>query len=383
MNHTPPATTPQAITQPSPSVDAFLQAADQALEPRMHARVDLFINPNIQLPRYLVGRNADAQHLARLLPFQGVIDDSPGAPSQWCGLPVLPMHAVPKHAWVINCATSIAPVNVNRALTRANIAQRLHISDLLAHPAWPDQHLPWFVLQQREEFAQHRQAWAALYSRLEDAESKRVLTDMLCYRLSANPIYMKGRTVRLAQQYFEPFLNLKGEVFVDAGGFDGDTTELFMQHDPEHRRVYFVEPSPSNLKAAQQRLAGCDERITWLPVGLSSQAGQLNFNDGAGSASAVGQAGDIQIPVDTLDALVPGPVSFIKMDLEGWELHALEGCQRHIAQHQPKLAISVYHHAAHCREVCLRVLAMNPHYKVRLRHYTQGWSETVMFFTGS
>ncbi|HEX4878914.1 MAG TPA: hypothetical protein VFV39_03635, partial [Limnobacter sp.] len=197
MTHTATNPAKAHLQQPTPSADAFLCAADKALQIRMHARVDLFINPSVKLPRYLMGRNADAQQLAQALPIQGVIDDSPGAPSSWCDLPVLPMHAVPQNAWVLNCATSIAPVDANHALTQANIAQRLHVSDLLAHPGWRGQHFPWFVAQQREDFAQHRSAWADLYELLADAESKRTLTEVLCYRLSADPLHMKGHTVRL------------------------------------------------------------------------------------------------------------------------------------------------------------------------------------------
>ncbi len=360
----------------------FLNDMDAATQTRMHARLDLFMNPNVTIERYLVGRNQDAERLIEKLPFHGVIDDTPGAPQTWCGLPVVTMHAVPKHAWVMNCATSIAPVNVQRAMAKAGIAHGLHISELIAHPVWCEEHQPWFVKQQREDFQQHRDAWARLYDRLEDEESKQVLTDMLRYRLSANPAYMEQYSVRLDQQYFEPFLNLNQEVFVDAGGFDGDTSEIFIRHDPDYRRIYFVEPSPINLEAAQKRLSGA-ARISWLPVGLSNAAGELRFDPQAGSASAIGDQGQARIQVNTLDALVHEPVTLIKMDLEGWELHALEGCRGHIEQHQPKLAISVYHHASHCRDVCAKVLAMNPHYRVRLRHYTQGWSETVMFFTGS
>jgi len=47
--------------------------------------------------------------------------------------------------------------------------------------------------------------------------------------------------------------------------------------------------------------------------------------------------------VTTLDAAIGQPVSFIKMDLEGWELNALEGSRAHILEDRPKLAISVYH----------------------------------------
>ncbi|GLR26167.1 FkbM family methyltransferase [Limnobacter litoralis] len=359
----------------------FLEAADSALQARMCAKVDLFVNPAIRMPRYLVGRNADALHVSRVLPIQGVIDDTPNAPATWEGLPVVKMDQIPAEAWVLNCATSIAPVNVEQALMNVNVAQRLHLGHLAAYAGWINQQLPWFVAQQREDFSQHRGEWAELFERLEDVESKRVLQEVVCYRLTADPTFMQRHLVRLSEQYFECFLNLKGEVFVDAGGFDGDTTALFIQHDPDHRQIYFVEPSPINMTAAQVRLASTSARLQWLPVGLSSEAGELRFNAGEGSASAVGHSGDTCIHVDTLDSLVAEPVSFIKMDLEGWELHALAGCRRHIEQDRPKLAIAVYHDASHFREVARVVLGWNPHYKVRLRHYTQGWSETVMFFS--
>jgi hypothetical protein len=44
------------------------------------------------------------------------------------------------------------------------------------------------------------------------------------------------------------------------------------------------------------------------------------------------------------------------------------------------LAIAVYHRAADFRTVWRYARSLHPDYRVYLRHYTQGWSETVMFF---
>jgi len=77
---------------------------------------------------------------------------------------------------------------------------------------------------------------------------------------------------------------------------------------------------------------------------------------------------------------VEEPVTFIKMDLEGWEMKALAGAKRHIATNRPKLALAVYHKAADFRLIHDFVSSFNHGYKIYLRHYTQGWSETVMFF---
>lgn len=134
------------------------------------------------------------------------------------------------------------------------------------------------------------------------------------------------------------------------------------------------------MAAARKRLA-MQRDIVFMNMGLSDSAGELSFDPDAGSASSVSTGGTEKIVVNTLDATVHEPVTFIKMDLEGWELHALAGCREQIKQNKPKLAISVYHHASHFREVIQWVLSIHPDYRVRLRHYTQGWSETVMFFT--
>jgi FkbM family methyltransferase len=170
-----------------------------------------------------------------------------------------------------------------------------------------------------------------------------------------------------------------GEVFVDCGGFDGDTTEQLTRRCPQYKRVWLFEPSEVNMQMAKKRLAGARD-IHFVPKGVSDQMGRLSFNSGAGSASAVSDSGDDSIDVTTIDKEVEEPVSFIKMDLEGWELKALAGARRHIEQDHPRLAVAVYHHASDFWMIPEFILSIRSDYDVFLRHYTEGWSETVMYF---
>jgi FkbM family methyltransferase len=333
-------------TDPICEFDRLLSGAVAVDGPRALAAAR-FLDASQTVGRFVVGRNAQSEALHRHVPLSGLIDDRAPAGSVWNGVPVVRMDQVPQDAWVVNASTSIAPVSVDRAL--------------------------------RAELADHRDAWSALFERLEDDASRRVLADAIRFRLTADPMVMESYSVRFRDQYFEDFLGLRREVFVDAGGFDGDTTEEFCRRVPDYRRVHFFEPSPSNMAKARQRLAGF-ARIDYREVGLSDEAGALQFDPGAGSASAVSASGSQSIHVDRLDDLVNDPVSFIKMDLEGWELHALRGAAEHIREDRPKLALSVYHQASHFREIPALVLGFCPDYRVRLRHYTEGWSETVMFF---
>lgn len=133
------------------------------------------------------------------------------------------------------------------------------------------------------------------------------------------------------------------------------------------------------MARARVRLAGRRD-ADFHPMGLSDGHGELAFDADAGLASAVGSGGGLNIRAAPLDALTPGPVSLIKMDLEGWEMKALAGSRRNIRDHRPKLALAVYHRASDFREIARFALEIHPDHQVYLRRYDQGWSETVMFF---
>jgi FkbM family methyltransferase len=283
---------------------------------------------------------------------------------------------------VINCVTSICPVQVKKNLACAGLNNVIPVNELISENG-ELLSLPWFVSQQREEMNQNLKWLSELYRMLSDDLSKKVLADVLRFRLTADPYYMNDYTVRLRDQYFENFMEYNNETFVDAGGFDGDTTEEFINRYPDYKKVYLFEPSEKNIIAAKKRLRGRRD-IDFRTLGLSDSKSTLHFNADAGPASAVTQDEGDTISVVTLDGeLQDESISFIKMDLEGWEMNALRGAEETIRKNKPKLAIAVYHAAKDFREIPQYVLNINPEYKVFLRHYTQGWSETVMFFRGN
>jgi FkbM family methyltransferase len=345
-----------------------------------HSLVNRLWDKHSNTPRFLIGRNTEAKNLLKQFHFDGLIDDYANPGLKWEGLSVYKMIDVPPDSLVMNCVTSIAPVNVEIALRKAGLTHIVSIADLISSHTWNEQEWPAFVRTQRDDYKKHHQIWKNLFDQLQDPESKQTLLDVLRFRLTADARYMQNYQVRLTEQYFENFLNLSDEVFVDAGGFDGDTTEQFCLRAPNYKRVYFFEPSEKNLAAARKRLASWP-KIEFRALGLSDQEGELCFNAESGSACSISEEGTEKITVTTLDQNVQEPVSLIKMDLEGWEPYALNGCKQQIIRNTPKLAIAVYHHAAHFRDVFNYVLDLQPAYHVRLRHYTQGWSETVMFFT--
>lgn len=328
--------------------------------------------------RYAIGKNNETLQLNGLATLHGLIDDFTEEGGTWHGIPIVKTNDVPKDALIANCSTSISPVAVLAHLAKHELRNVVGLHQLIVAAggklAWP-----WFVTSMRKELEEHGDAWARIYGALADDESRSTLMDIVHFRLSCDPTYMQAYTVRLQEQYFEDFMQFSGEIFVDAGGFDGDTSEGFATRYPDYRKIILFEPSSVNMRAARQRLAGYRD-IEYRPLGLSDVAGTVGFNQDAGSASAVTNSGFDTILVDTLDAVVDEPVSFIKMDLEGWEIKALRGSMRHLAHDRPKLAIAVYHDSPDFRLVYQLVEEIGHNYRCYLRHYTQGWSETVMFF---
>jgi FkbM family methyltransferase len=336
-----------------------------------------FLTPTDSTQRFLLGRNEQAAELLRHARIDGIIDDY-AVETSWQGHRIVKSADVPAQAMVVNCALSIRPSSALRRLSHLGLQHCLNYADLLsAYPGLVPE--PAFVRQTRMDVREHRVQWLSLFDRLSDACSRRTLHDVLAFRLSADPVSLQKYPVRFSEQYFEDFLRLEREVFVDAGGYDGDTTAEFCRRHPDYERVVLFEPSSRNMLRARHRLAGL-RNIEFIEKGLSDGIGTLAFDPDAGSASAVLPDGSCRIPVTTLDAAVRHPVSFIKMDLEGWEMQALLGSAGHIRHEGPKLAISVYHSASDFWRIPELVLGLHEDYELHLRHYTEGWSETVMFF---
>lgn len=338
---------------------------------------DQFLSPEFHGPRFLLGRNAHSAALLQCMNIDGIVDDY-AAGHSWHEQRVVKSDELPKNAIVVNCSMSISPLSAYRRLQKHGLHGCIYYADL--YRARPDLiPAPFFVADTQEDVAENEHRWISLFEKMSDASSKRVLSDLLGYRLSADPRHMTDYSVRMSDQYFEDFLCLDREVFVDAGGYNGDTTEEFSRRYPNYRQVILFEPSSINMRDAKRRLADIRD-VEYIEKGLSNAIGSLWFNPDAGSASAVMSNGSCRIDVTTLDASVSEPVSFIKMDLEGWELKALEGSRGHILADHPKLAISVYHAASDFWRIPEYIASIRQDYDIHLRHYTEGWSETVMFF---
>ena len=219
-----------------------------------------------------------------------------------------------------------------------------------------------------------------LYNRLEDFKSKEVLVRMIDFRYNNNLDALSAFKNDLENQYFESFLNLKqsGESFVDAGAYDGFTSEQFIKRCPGYTNVFVIEPGEEFLKTAKERFKN-NKGIHYLPYAVNSKKDVLFFKMN-GLASSVSNGDGISVNADSIDNLISKPVSFIKMDIEGSESSAIEGARKTILKNWPIIAISVYHLPDDYISIPKHILSIRNDYRIYMRHYTEGVDETVMYF---
>ena len=86
------------------------------------------------------------------------------------------------------------------------------------------------------------------------------------------------------------------------------------------------------------------------------------------------------MPARSVDSLLQGQnVTYLKMDVEGFEREALWGASKTILHYAPKLSVSIYHRNEDIFELPLLVKSLQPNYKLYIRHrlYIPAWDTNL------
>jgi len=336
---------------------------------------DKFIRGGV--PRYVFGCNAWASSIAGKVDIDGFIDDL-FQEKLFCDKPVIRSNEAPITALVVSAIVGERPLLAMRRINELGLSAL----DYYAFQKYAGLVLDevMFLGDFERDFNVNRNRYEWIFDRLEDAESRRILHRLINFRLSRDLHFMDGFVDAQDRQYFEPFLDLQeaGESFADVGCYDGFTSLEFIKRCPEYKSIHVFEPELGNMNRVKVRLTEFPS-IHFYPFGVSDKEQILRFKS-AGSASVVSDHGELSIKVKRIDDVIHDSVSFLKMDIEGGEIPALRGASRLIEKYQPRLAISVYHKSDDLWQIPELVLKIRDDYRVFLRHYTEGMTETVMFF---
>lgn len=143
--------------------------------------------------------------------------------------------------------------------------------------------------------------------------------------------------VRLALDHVQP-----GSTVLDIGASLGLwTVQLALRTRAE--RVIAFEPVAANCDVIRKNVAlnHLDGRVMLENCALGAETGSVVMHveaGGVGNAAAdvAGSGTEAGVPMRTLDSFeIPGKCSFVKMDVEGFEMNVLAGASRFIRTHRP------------------------------------------------
>jgi FkbM family methyltransferase len=127
---------------------------------------------------------------------------------------------------------------------------------------------------------------------------------------------------------------------VDVGANVGIYTQLLARMVGPEGRVIAFEPSPSNFALLTRRRFGSNVETVQAAVGDSSGTTTLHLSatlnvDHRTYATDDVRAG-VRVPLVRLDDALPGAeVDFVKMDVQGYELHVLRGMPAILRNRRP------------------------------------------------
>lgn len=296
-----------------------------------------------------------------------------------CGKRTLGIDEIPSDAFVIIAAN--VKYGIHEQLQKESI-QCTYID-----PVW------WYYYDKGKdstlaELRKNTDVINSVYEMLMDDESRRVFRNVLLHR-AVHDIHLIWEVYDEHQYFGNSIVKKAGKNFIDCGAFQGDTLAGFLEQmdTGEDYHYYAFEADRENYEILKKF---CEERkLDWvrpINLGVWDKKGQLYFQGGQTTGEVSGKVvedsvaqGDA-IQVDSLDAVLGQvEIDFIKMDIEGAEIRALQGARGCIERNVPILAISAYHELNHLWEVPLLIKEMNKNYDVYFGHHMWNMADTVCY----
>ncbi len=212
------------------------------------------------------------------------------------------------------------------------------------------------------------------YKLLADERSKADFLNVLNFKVSGKVSYLFDAHYEKPLLY-EEILHLgENEVIVDLGAYDGDTIREFLTAtDGKYKKIFAFEPDAKNFRKLTAK-TGNMKNLECFNIGAWDKKETLFFQKKKGRNSHQADEG-IPVNFDSVDNTVKDEVTFIKMDIEGAELKALEGARHTIELHRPKLYVCAYHRNEDMFALPLKIKDICADYKIYFRQhpYIPAW----------
>lgn len=163
---------------------------------------------------------------------------------------------------------------------------------------------------------------------------------------SANPLFLvnkKGIIAHGATYFMNECRIEKNDIAIDLGAAPGDFGALAVCHGAQKVYCFDIKTDSSLLHTSQLN----DHKITSISCYVS------DYHKQGFSTTLDHFAGEMGSQ----------RINFIKMDIEGAEIEAINGAKKVIGEHKPKMAICVYHDYSHYSRIKHAIKKISPGYK--------------------
>lgn len=237
-----------------------------------------------------------------------------------------------------------------------------------------------------EKIYANRNNIETVYELLEDEESRKVYHNVLLHRV-IHDLKLVWDIYDEHQYFGNRIVKHIGGNIIDCGAFQGDTLEDFLKQIGEEAYNYYAFEAETENYCVLKNL--CIERkltnVKPIHMGVWDKKDVLYFESNSTTGEVSGKITDHQnskekVEVDSLDHVLSGEkIDFIKMDIEGAEIRALQGSQNIIQKYEPVLAISAYHELDHLWRIPLKIKELNRNYRIYFGHHMWNMADTVCY----
>ena len=230
------------------------------------------------------------------------------------------------------------------------------------------------IFEHLEELRQVREMLA-------DEDSKEYLDNVIRFKLTHNPLYLKPNS-RIVGKYIykmsdNAFIRPREEDYIiDGGAFVGDSVELFMKQTNGRCNIFCFEPFAGNFEKLKElvvtkKLAE-KVKIYNAALGNKSQSVSISANQSVSARANVNEEREkkniiLQQRLDDLSTEIER-IDFVKLDIEGAERFALQGAENMLRKYKPQMMVSAYHKCDDLWEIPFVLNKIDPNRKIYLGH---------------
>lgn len=191
--------------------------------------------------------------------------------------------------------------------------------------------------------------------------------------------------VSFGDDYFPNDLNTKitkKEIFIDGGGWIGDTTDVFLSKYKKYKNIFIYEPGKfaiSKLKGKYNK----SKKIKIKKAAVGKEKTFVNFYDTKDPSSTEIRKSYQKpykvkvLPIDDLG--LKNENITIKLNVEGSEKNALLGAKRTIRTNNTNLIVCLNHRPSDIVDLIKHVRSLGKKFKYYLRSHDYGITQLVLY----